>query len=391
MPNKIKILMIITRLNIGGAASHIILLTERLKASGFETILASGVEAKDEGNMNDLANQRGIKPITISHLKREVSLYHDFLAVIQLYKLIRKYKPHIVHAHTSKAGTLGRIAAWLARTPVTVFTLHGSYFHSHFSFLKTKLFVCVDRMLASVTDRIIAVSRQERLDILAQKIGNEQKVINIPLGLELDSFFNCDQYKGILRAELGIASEKKLIGIVARLTPIKNHYLFLDSAKIVLQSYKNAVFLIVGDGELRQHLEEYAKSLGISDHVLFLGFRRDAPVIYADLDIVVLSSLNEGLPVTVIEGMASGKPIVATNVGGVAELLDDGKYGIIVPSSNPEELAKGMLEILNSPDKAKKMGELGRQSAMSKYSIDILTQNVINLYKQLLKEKDISF
>jgi len=387
LQRKAKIVRIITRLNIGGPSFQTIFLTQRLNSDKFESVLVCGVTDPHEGSMMDLANQRGVKPITISHLHRSISPYHDLAAFMQLYLLLKREKPHIVHTHTSKAGTLGRLAAWMAGVPVIIFTLHGSYFHDHFSPVKTRLFTWIDRVLAHTSDRIIAVSRAEREEILEHKIGNERKVVNIPLGLELDELFTCEEHKGILRAELGIDESVKLVGIVARLSPIKGHKFFLDAAKTILQSYENIIFLLVGDGELRQELEEYVRSLGISHKVMFLGFRRDLPVVYADLDVLVLSSLNEGLPVTVIEGMAAAKPIVATRVGGVPELLDDGESGIIVSPSDPEGLAEGIIKVLNEPKATEEMGKRGRESAMSRYRIDILTENIANLYERILREK----
>ncbi len=389
MQAEAKILRIITRLNIGGPSFQSIFLTERLNSGRFQSLLVCGIEDQHEGSMHDLADRRGVNPVVIPHLQRGISLYHDLAALIQLYVLIKQERPHVVHTHTSKAGTLGRIAAWLAGVPVIIFTLHGSYFHNHFSPMRTKLFTLIDRLLAIISSAVIAVSKSERQEILEHKIGNEHKVINVPLGLELDDLLTCEQHEGTLRAELGIEPSNKLIGIIARLSPIKGHRFFLDAAKLVLQSREDVAFLIIGDGELRHELEEYTRSLGIGEGVIFLGFRRDLPVIYADLDMVVLSSLNEGLPVAVIEGMAAAKPIVATRVGGVAELLDEGKSGVIVSPSNPEDLARGIIQMLDDPDMGRIMGESGRRAAMSRYRIDILTKNIVDLYQRLLKEKGI--
>jgi len=387
LQKRVRVLRIVTRLGVSGPSWQCIFLTERLNSYGFESMLVCGVEEQYEGNMFDLAHKIGINPLVIPQLRREIFIFRDLMVVIKLYLLMKKYKPHIVHTHTSKAGTLGRISAWLAGVPVIIFTLHGSYFQGYFSRVKTNVLIHIERILAMITDRIIAVSQQERSDILQNKIGNESKVINIPLGLELDDLLTCERFRGTLRNELGIDSNKKLIGIIARLVPIKGHRFFLESAKLVLQSHSNVLFLVIGDGELQKELKEYAESLGISDKVMFLGFRKDLPVIYADLDIVALSSLSEGLPVTIIEGMASAKPIVAARVGGVPELLDEGNAGIIVPAANPQELARGIIKILDNPDIAKKMGEYGRQTAMSRYRVDTLVENIAKLYEQLLEEK----
>ncbi|MEW5768652.1 MAG: GT4 family glycosyltransferase PelF [bacterium] len=387
MPNQIKILRIIARLNIGGPAIHTTILTKRLNPERFQSLLVTGREGEHEGNMLDLLGETDLKPIVIEELGREISLWDDLKAFFKLYCLIRREKPDLVHTHTAKAGTLGRAAAYLAGVPLIIHTFHGHVLHSYFGPLKTKIFLWMERFLAKITHKIITVSQKQREEILAYGIGDPNKVISIPLGLELDRFINLEPLKGSLRKELNLSGQEVLIGIVARLVPIKDHSCFLSAARIVARRHPEAKFLVVGDGELREQLEKQTKKLGLEDRVIFLGFRGDLERVYADLDMVVLSSLNEGLPVAVIEAMASGLPVVATRVGGVIDLVEDEATGRLVPPNDPQALAEGILELLASPTEASKMGRLGRKKVYPSLSAGRLVKDIENLYEELIRNR----
>ncbi|MDI6793427.1 MAG: glycosyltransferase family 4 protein [bacterium] len=384
MSKQIKILRIIARLNIGGPAIHTIILTKRLDPERFRSLLVTGIEGDQEGNMLDLLGESDLKPIVIEELGREISLLDDLKALFKLYRLIRKEKPDIVHTHTAKAGTLGRAAACLARAPIIVHTFHGHVFHSYFSPLKTKIFILIEKALAGISRKIITVSQKQKEEILGYGIGDPDKVISIPLGLELNRFLDLKSIKGRLRKELGLSDQEILIGIIARLVPVKDHSCFLSAAKIITRKHPEARFLVVGDGELRGRLESQTKELGLKDQVIFLGFRPDLDRIYADLDVVVLSSLNEGLPVAVIEAMASGLPVVATRVGGVVDLVEDGVTGRLVPPEDPEALAGGIIELLADPARRNKMGRLGRKKVYPSLSAERLVRDIENLYEDLI-------
>lgn len=384
MSKQIKILRIIARLNIGGPAIHTTILTKRLNPERFRSLLVTGIEGDQEGNMLDLLGESDLKPIVIEELGREISLLDDLKALFKLYRLIRKEKPDIVHTHTAKAGTLGRAAACLARVPIIVHTFHGHVFHSYFSPLKTKIFILIEKALAGVSRKIITVSQKQREEILGYGIGDPNKVVSIPLGLELDRFLDLKSIKGSLRKELGLFGQEALIGIIARLVPVKDHSCFLSAAEIITRKHPEARFLVVGDGELRGRLESQTKELGLEDQVIFLGFRPDLDRIYADLDIVVLSSLNEGLPVAVIEAMAAGLPVVSTRVGGVVDLIEDGVTGRLVPPEDPEALALGILELLTDPERRNKIGRIGREKVYPSLSAERLVKDMENLYEDLM-------
>jgi len=379
---KIKIFRMITRLNIGGPAIHAILLTNGLNKGKFESKLVTGIPSEYEGDMFYLAEKKGVKPTIIPELRREICWTDDMVSAIKLFRLLKRERPHIVHTHTAKAGAIGRIVAKMAGVPIILHTFHGHVFHSYFGSWKTRFFLLMERLLAHFTDRIITVTDEQRREILSYKVGSPRKVVSVPLGLELERFLECE--KGKIKRELHIDDHTKMVGIVARLVPVKNHLCFLRSASIVLERCKNVKFLIVGDGELRELLEMEVCNLGLQNDVIFLGFRRDLEHIYADLDVVVLSSLNEGLPVAIIEAMAAGKPVVCTKVGGVPDLVEDGKNGFLVPSDDHIAMADAIVKILDDPHLAEKMGSEGRKKVYPAYTKERLIKDMENLYEELL-------
>jgi glycosyltransferase involved in cell wall biosynthesis len=387
MPEKLTVLRAITRLNIGGPAIHAILLTRGLQNERFRSLLVSGQESPDEGNMLDLAERCGVQPIMLEALGREVSLLNDLAAVKDLYRLMQRERPQIVHTHMAKAGTAARLAARLAGVPIVIHTYHGHVFHSYFSPLKTAVFLHIERALARLTDCLIAVGERQRQELIGYRLAPARKIVSIPLGLQVEPMLDAESERGRLRAELGLNGVHKLVGIVARLVPIKAHEVFLEAAAEVHRREPNTRFVIVGDGERRAELETRARELGLAEQALFLGWRRDMRAIYADLDVVVLSSLNEGSPVAIIEAMAAGRPVVSTNVGGVGEVIADGLSGLLVASKNAPALADAITKVLSDPSAAEQMGREARQAVYPKYSSDRLVADLQRLYLDLARRK----
>ncbi|HGE69618.1 TPA: glycosyltransferase family 1 protein [Candidatus Poribacteria bacterium] len=383
--SNIKVIRIIARLNIGGASINSILLTSGLDKGRFESILVTGIIGEGEGDMSYLAEQYGVNPIIIPELGREISWKNDFTTLWKLIRFIKKEKPDIVHTHTAKAGTLGRISAILAGVPCKVHTFHGHVLHSYFGPIKTKFFIFVERILAKFTDKIIVISPLQFKELCYDiKIAKPNKFAIIPLGFDLTQFLNAEIHKGELRRELNIPEDILLVGIVGRLTAIKNHVMFLKSAKKVSERIANVKFVIVGGGELESEMRELAISLEIQDKVIFLGWRYDMPTIYADIDLVVLSSLNEGTPVTLIEAMASGKAVVSTAVGGVPDIVLDGQTGILVPSGDEEKFADAIVDLLEDAEKRKQFGKRGREFVSANYTKERLCADIEHLYLDLL-------
>ncbi len=385
--NQTRILRVIARLNIGGPARHVILLSARIDPARYSTLLVTGHEAPSEGNMSSLAKSVAVEPRVVAGLGREISLWRDLLAWFRLYRLCVRYRPHIVHTHTAKAGVLGRLAARAAKVPVIVHTYHGHDFQGYFSPLKTRLFLAIERWLGRSTQRLIAVSEAVCQDLLQLGIGTPESLVVIPLGLNLDPFLRCEDLRGQLRAELGLQPDTPLVGIVARLVPIKAHEVFLKAAAKVCARFPQSRFLLVGDGERLAELQLLVERLGLRDRVLFLGWRQDLDRVLADLDLVVLTSRNEGSPVCLIEAMAAARPVVATRVGGVADVVDDGITGCLVDADKPEDVANAIVELLGDENRRRAMGEAARQR-VPRFGIDRLVSDMDRLYGNLLTERE---
>jgi len=386
--SKTKVIRIIARLNIGGPAINSILLTTGLDKNRFDSILVTGIIGESEGDMSYLAEQYGINPIIIPEIGREISWKSDLVALWKLIRLIRREKPDIIHTHTAKAGTLGRIAGILTGVPCKIHTFHGHVFNNYFGPFKTKVFIWIERILARFTDRIIAISQLQYDELCHEiKIAPPNKFSIIRLGFDLTEFLNSDVHQGKLRRELNISEDTLLVGIVGRLTAIKNHAMFIKSAKKVSDKITNVKFIVVGDGELESEMKELAVSLEIQDKVIFLGWRRDMPTIYADMDLVVLSSLNEGTPVTLIEALASGKAVVSTAVGGVPDIVRDAQTGILVASGDEERFADAIVDLLEDAEKRKQFGELGREFISANYTKERLCADIERLYLDLLSAR----
>lgn len=389
MRRRVNVARVITRLNIGGPAIHAILLTHALQDEEFSSVLVSGYTAPTEGDMLHLARAKGVSPVMVSGLGREIEPGRDLVVLLRLYGLFRKQRPAIVHTHMAKAGTVGRLAARLARVPVVLHTYHGHVFHSYFGSLKTQAFIRIERGLGRMTDLILTVGEKQRREILSYGIGGPNKLRSVPLGLELDDFLDSGRYRGELRSELGVSEGTRLVGIVGRLVPVKGHTVFLKAAQVVLSRMSNVKFLVVGDGELRSELESRSRELGIEDDVAFLGWRHDLSRVYADLDVVALSSFNEGSPVALIEAMAAARAVVSTDVGGVSDVVSDGVSGFLVPSRDPDKLAEAICSALQSGEALAEMGRMGRAAVYPKFSIGRLVSDLRDVYLGLMDSKGI--
>jgi glycosyltransferase involved in cell wall biosynthesis len=388
---RIKILRVIARLNIGGPAIHVVNLNAGLDPARFEQLLVTGTESSGEGSMLDYALSRGVEPFIIPEMINEFNLKpKDLKALTKLWRLIRYERPHIVHTHTARAGLLGRLAASLAGVPIIVHTYHGHVLHGYFSPVRTRLMRAMERTLARRTDQIITVSERVKGELVSYSVAPPTKITVIPLGFDLKPFLSCQQQCGQFRHELGVADGARLVSIIGRIFPIKNHRLFLDAAAQVASQELSAHFVIVGDGVLRPEMEQHARELGIADRVVFTGWRRDLPRIYADTDILVVSSNNEGTTVSAIEAMAAGRPVIATQVGGLPDLIDHGQTGLLVPPGDRDGLATAMLSLLREPETACRMGQSARAMVQERSTVERLITDIEKLYDQLLARKGIA-
>ena len=382
----IRILRIITRLSVGGATHHVTLLTKGLNEGIFRSQLVAGTLTEYEGDMSFLAGEDGSSLIQVKTLRNGFNPVGDFKAFRQLYQIIKKEKPDLVHLHLMRARFFGGIAARLARVPMIVETFHGNMFSEHFGWLKTTAILAAERFLGwFIMDRVIAISESQGKELIQRGICPAKKVCIIPLGLDLDRFLTCSTLKGELRKELGLSKETIVLGTIGRLVPVKGLSYLLEAIYEVLRS-SNLDFrlLIIGDGPLRKELELKVSALGMEKTVRFLGWRFDLEKIFADLDFVVLSSLNEGTPVSLIEGMAAGKSVVATNVGGVPDLVENGVTGLLVPSRSAAALKDAILRLLEDADLRKRLGRQAKGFIYPKYGVLRLIQDVKDLYLELV-------
>ncbi len=386
---RIKVLRVIARMNVGGPAIHVVNLTAGLDASRFESMLVTGTENPGEGSLLDLALARGIEPVVIPDIVGQATLKpRDLRALVALYRLMRRERPQIVHTHAAKPGVVGRLAARLAGVPVVVHTFHGHILHGYYGPLMSRLLRGMERLLAHLSDRIIAVSEQVKQDLVRYGVAPPEKISVIPLGFDLGPFLE-NGHRGQFHGELGLTNGAPLVGIVGRIFPIKNHRLFLEAAARVAAEERSARFVVVGDGILRAEMEGHARRLGIGDRVTFTGWRRDLPVIYPDLDVLVVSSKNEGTPVSAIEAMASGCPVVATRVGGLPDLIEEGKTGYLVPPENAPALAAAILRVLRNREAAQRMARVAQAWVSKRFRAERLIADMERLYAEVLAEKGV--
>jgi glycosyltransferase involved in cell wall biosynthesis len=361
----------------------VILLTAGLEAKGYETQLVVGHESPSEGNLLDLAEARGVRPVRLTGLGREIRPLGDLVVLWRLWRTMRRFRPAIVHTHTAKAGAVGRLAAWLAGVPVIAHTYHGHVLRGYFGPLKTAAYRFIERALDAVTDAPITVSEALRTELAAMKVSRPDKMRVVPLGLDLARFTR-PHPRGGLRAADGISDAAPLIGVVGRLVPIKDVSTFLAAAARVALQRPDARFAVVGDGELRPRLETEAGERGLSGVVRFHGWRTDLEAVYADLDVVVNSSLNEGTPVALIEALAASRPVVATAVGGTPDLLAGGTHGTMVPAGDANALASAILDVLAHPEESRRRADEGRAYVLAHHSAERLIDDIDALYRELL-------
>jgi glycosyltransferase involved in cell wall biosynthesis len=389
---RVRVLRVITRLNIGGPSIHAASLTERLVARGFDTRLVHGRLAEGEGDMRYLLSP-SIQTDHLRSLRRPLSPLHDAFAVGRILDILRDWRPHIVHTHMAKAGSVARTAAAIYNLTTgrdaparVVHTYHGHVLEGYFSPSRTRLFIAIERLLARVSDRIVAISPQICAELTDEyHIGRRDQFRVIPLGFDLSALAAIDEgARQRARATLGLPALAHVVTTVGRLTAIKQHELFLETARRVADADRDAVFLVAGDGELRSDLERRALALGIADRVRFLGWRRDLDVIYGATDVFLLTSRNEGTPVALIESLAAAVPGVSTDVGGVGDVIEDECAGLRAPFGDAEALAARVIELLGNPDRRRAMGRHGREMVLRRYGVDRLVDDVERLYREMI-------
>jgi glycosyltransferase involved in cell wall biosynthesis len=381
-------LRVIARLNMGGPALHVAYLTEGLTKRGYDTTLVAGSLARGEDSMAFVADARGVEVVRIDELGREISPFRDLMATIRLARLIRKERPQILHTHTAKAGTVGRVAALLAgsrRPPIVIHTFHGHVLRGYFGPVRTLFFRLLERWLAAGTTALVAVSPQVRDDLVALGVAPRERFVVIRLGIELDERV-APELNG--RAEsrhyLGIPGDRFAVGWIGRMTAVKRTDDVLVAFKRLRDSGVDAVLCMVGDGPDRLQLEQRAHELGVTRDTIFLGYQEDVAPFYAAFDALVLPSSNEGTPVSVIEALAAELPVVATRVGGVPDVVRDGEDGFLVEAGATDDLADRLGRLARDPALRAQMGKRGRERVLPRYAVERLVDDMDHLYRSLL-------
>jgi len=380
----IKILRIIARLNIGGPAIHVSLLTAKLNDAEYQSMLVCGSIEPGEGDMSYYAEQHGVRPFIVPELSRSLNPIRDLRTLWKLWRVIRREKPDVVHTHTAKAGFVGRWAAKLAGVPVIVHTFHGHVFEGYFGPRKTQMFIGLERFTSRITDVILTLTEGLRRELVDKyHITRPERITVLPLGLDLQPFADTPRKSGVFRQAWGIAPDAPLVGISGRFVTVKNHALFVEAAAKIHAARPDARFVMIGDGELRAQVEAQIDALGLREVVIITGWLRDLTVAYADMDVFVISSVNEGTPVTIIEALSAGCPVVATRVGGLADLLEGGRFGTLTPSGDRDALAAGVLAVLAEPPDTTD----AQRAMLNRYGIDRLAADLRALYRALLTKK----
>ncbi len=389
-----RILRIINRFNLGGPTYNAAYLTKYLPEP-YETLLLGGMKDSSEDSSQFIVENLGIQPMVLPEMKRAINPYQDYLAYKKIKEVIRDFKPDIVHTHASKPGALGRWAAHRMHVPVIIHTFHGHVFHSYFNPVKTEFYKQLERKLASVSTRIIAISEKQKYELATEhKICPPEKVAVIPLGFDLERFQdNIAEKRAVFREEFNLSDSDIAIAIVGRLVPIKNHGLFLRAFKWTLErTQKRIKAFIVGDGESRSEIEDICSNLQLtfsSDSeedvdVYFTSWVKNVDYVNAGVDIVALTSKNEGTPVSLIEAQASNKAIVSTDVGGIENVVIPGQTALLSHSDDEESFKINLLEMVNNDKKRLEFGQKGWDFVKHKFHYERLVKDITQLYDSLL-------
>lgn len=394
-----KVLRIINRFNLGGPTYNVSYLTKYM-APDYETLLVGGMNDKSEACSDYIVQKLGIHAIKISEMMRSINGYNDVVAYEKIKSIIKRYKPDIVHTHASKAGVLGRQAAISCGVPVIVHTFHGHIFNSYFNKYVTATFKRIEQYYAKRTSAIVAISDIQKYELSeVYNIAPAEKFRVIPLGFDLNRFQeNKAMKRDAFRKQYDIADDEMAVSIVGRLVPVKNHRMFIDAIKDVKSKTNRKVRgVIVGDGDLRDGLLEYANLHGLTcstpEHkvpnsdLIFTSWIKDADYVFAGSEISALTSLNEGTPVSIIESQAANVPVVSTIVGGIRDVVVEGKTALLSPTQNVDAFSENLLMLVENDEMRKKMSEDGWIFVRDKFHYTRLVNDMKNLYDELLANK----
>ena len=389
-----KVIHVITRLDWGGSAQNTLLTALGHDRSRYDPLVADGPPGRwiaqggakaSEENTRRLEGA-GIGVHRVMALTRELNVIKDLRALGQLIALFRRERPVIVHTHTSKAGVLGRLAAWLTRVPVIIHTPHGHVFYGHFGRLRSWFFLQFERLLAKVTIRLIALTEAERDEHLERRVGRAGRFAVIPSGIDVKRFKSAAGAIGQRPDGFACPPDALLIGSVGWLTPVKGHRFLIEALSRLKPSHPRLHVVVVGGGELREDLAALASALGVGDSVRLLGERTDVLECLAAMDLFVLPSLNEGMGRALIEAMAAGRPVIATRVGGIPAIVKDRRNGLLVPPGDASSLVAAIAELIQRPAWAKGLGAAASESIGARFGVTAMVRAVEGVYDAALRE-----
>ena len=390
-----RVLRIINRLNLGGPTYNAAYLSKYMEPE-FETLLVSGMKDDAEESSEFIVKNLDLHPVYMPEMYRELNPFRDYKSYYKIRKLIEEFKPDIVHTHAAKAGAVGRLAASHSGVKVIIHTFHGHVFHSYFGAVKTRMFLEIERYLAKRTTKIVTLSQIQKQELSeTYKVAPAEKFEIIPLGFDLRKFEEGQiEKRKKFRTEYNLDEEEIAIGIVGRLVPIKNHELFLKALKIVSETTTKKVrAFIIGDGEERTKIESLAQSLGLKFNnqnlreknvLTFTSWIKDIDVSNAGMDIIALTSNNEGTPVSLIEAQASGKPIVSTNVGGIENIVIENETALLSPVGDVNAFTKNLLRLVEDEEMRINFSKKGSDFVRNKFSYQRLCTDMAKLYNSLL-------
>ncbi len=384
MNKKIKIAHIITRLIIGGAQENTIFTVEGLLKKGYDVTLISGPGIGPEGSLVEKVKRKGIKLIIIPELRREINPFLDTIAFLKIYSLIKKEKYILVHTHSSKAGILGRTAAKLAYWRIIVIhTIHGLPFYPEQHKFLNFIYVNLERFCSLFTNKIICVGRVMKEKTLSAHIGKEKKFVVIYSGFAVEKYTDSQINPEKERKKWGLEGEDLVIGKIGRLFPLKGQEYLLGVLPRIKKVLPRIKLVFVGEGILHKSLEEMAENLGIKDAVIFTGLlpAEEIPKIISTFDLLCHTSLREGLPKTVAQGLAAGKPVVAFDVDGTKEVIINEETGYLVPAKDTEKLASTIIKALSNMDKSKEMAREGQRLIKKLFPVEVMVNSIEKVYK----------
>ncbi len=385
--NKIKVLHIITRLDKGGSAQNTLLTVSRLDKEKFDVTLLSGYTNDPNSEVADFTTRERLNYFCIPDLVRRINLLKDIKAFCKIFVFIKKRKFDIVHTHTSKAGIIGRWAGKLAGVGIIVHSPHGHIFYGYFGWFKNNLFIFLEKLTSLITDRIITLTQRGKEEHIKYKIAPPNKFVPIYSGIDIKEFSNFQVNRVKEKEKLNISLDVPVVGTVNRLDPVKGNQYLIASLSEVVKFFPTIKVIIVGDGSEKEKLKHYVTELGLSENVIFLGLCKDVRQILSTFDIFVLPSLNEGMGRCLLEAQALGIPVIATKVGGIPDVVEDGLTGILVSPRNPKEMAETIIRLLRNKAARKNMSEAAKKWIGERFGVESMVKKISDLYQEILKEK----